>query len=116
MRWRPHFPTNGGLANQRVRQGRTTLEAKIELGEGNRLFIRGEGGGLDWHQSERMTQIDTSTWIWSTDFATQPLVFQLLLNDLIWAKGENLILEPGTRLSVMPDFEWPEIPRMCCVE
>ena len=115
-RWLPYFPTEPDFARKPAPTGRTTLEAKIELGLGNSLFIRGEGGSLNWHRSQAMTQIDKSTWIWSTYFATQPLILQLLLNDLIWAKGENLTLEPGMRLQVLPDFEWPEIPRIASVE
>ena len=114
-RWRPQFPIEPECTKTRDLKW-TTLEAKIELGMGNSLYIRGEGGGLDWHQSQPMTQINPVTWIWSTESATQALVFQLLLNDLIWAKGDNLTAEPGTRLEVVPDFEWPEIPRMACVE
>src|SRR5689334_7702098 len=87
-RWRPYFPEEPGCASNPDLKW-TTLEAKIELGVGNCLFIRGEGGGLDWHQSQPMTQIDPVTWIWSCDGATQSVVLQLLLNDVIWAKGEN---------------------------
>jgi hypothetical protein len=39
-------------------------------------------------------------------------VFGLLLDDQIWAKGEQLILAPGNRLEVRPDFDWPEIPQI----
>jgi len=88
------------------------VEAKIELGPGNRLFIRGEGGGLNWQQGQPLRRVDPQTWIWTSHRNGETVVFQLLLNDLVWARGDETMLEPGGRLAVSPDFEWPEIPRV----
>lgn len=88
------------------------VEAKLEVGAGNALFIRGEGGGLSWHRGQPLRRVDPQTWVWTSGHYGETIVFQLLLNDLVWAKGEDTMLEPGGRLSVTPDFEWPEIPRL----
>jgi hypothetical protein len=90
----------------------TLIEARIELGTMNRLFIRGEGEGLDWRQGQPMTRMDPFTWTWSACPALQRIEFQLLLDDLIWAKGDNVSLHPGARVQLTPDFDWPEIPRV----
>ncbi|HVV72489.1 MAG TPA: hypothetical protein VHI52_13495, partial [Verrucomicrobiae bacterium] len=87
------------------------LEAKLELSPNNSLFIRGEGGGLSWQEGQALRQIDSQTWVWVSHARSERIVFQLLLNDLIWAKGEDRILVPGGRLKLTPDFDWPEIPR-----
>jgi len=91
---------------------RTMVWAKIELGAGNALFIRGEGEGLDWQRGQAMAQLDEMTWIWSAHPAKEPVVFQLLLNDLILARGDKVTLEPGGIIGLVPDFEWPEMPRV----
>jgi hypothetical protein len=91
--------------------GCTLVEARLELGPGNTLFIRGEGEGLSWHEGTPLKNIAPGTWTWYSPRPSCPITFQLLLNDLVWAKGQDLVLEPGGRLEVAPDFEWPEIPR-----
>jgi len=91
---------------------RTLVEAKLELGPGNGLFIRGEGEGLKWHEGQPLVRLDSRTWRWSSLRSESPIIFQLLLNDLVWAKGDDILLEPGARIELVPDFEWPEIPRV----
>src|SRR5437879_3381153 len=88
------------------------VQAEIELRAGSGLFIRGEGETLDWRHGQPLTQSDKATWIWSVDSPSEPILFQLLLDDLIWAKGENIALDLGARVELVPDFEWPEIPRV----
>jgi hypothetical protein len=98
----PHdeYQTAGGL-----------IVAKCELGTGHAVFVRGEGGGLSWHQGERLFCIEPGVWAWFSARVGNRVSFQLLLDDLIWARGKQLTLQPGQRLDVTPDFEWPEIPR-----
>jgi hypothetical protein len=55
--------------------------------------------------------VDPGTWIWPHDRLEEKVTLQLLLDDQIWAKGENLVLESGVRIELTPDFDWPEIPR-----
>jgi hypothetical protein len=42
-------------------------------------------------------------WKWSGE-AGEKLKFKLLLNDSVWAKGEDLVAKPGERLQVAPAF------------
>jgi hypothetical protein len=91
--------------------GPVPVVARIELGPGNAVFIRGEGGGLNWHRGLRLDCIAPGAWIWFAKRLTDKVVFQLLLNDSVWAKGDNIVLEPGSRIELTPDFEWPEVPR-----
>ena len=90
----------------------TQVAAKIELGKENALYIRGHGEGLRWDRGLRLACIDSGTWVWAVRRATQPIEFHLLLDDLIWARGDNLVLEPGRVVELRPDFEWPEIPHV----
>src|SRR5436853_2805391 len=42
-----------------------TIQAKIDVGFGNTLYLRGEGEGLSWNQGIPLTCVDGSTWQWS---------------------------------------------------
>ena len=39
-----------------------TIEAKIDVGFGNTLYLRGEGVGLSWTQGVPLTCVDGKTW------------------------------------------------------
>jgi hypothetical protein len=80
-----------------------TIEAKIDVGFGNALYLRGEGLGLSWSQGIPLTCVDGKTWKWTGEVAEQ-LKFKLLLNDQIWSQGENLVAVPGQKLEVSPAF------------
>jgi len=80
-----------------------TIEAKIDVGFGNTLYLRGQGQGLSWGQGIPLTCVDRSTWQWSGP-ATEQVRFKLLLNDAVWAQGEDLVAAPGQRIEVAPAF------------
>ena len=80
-----------------------TIEAKIDVGFGNTLFLRGEGRGLSWNQGVPLTCVGGSVWKWSGE-TTDALKFKLLLNDSVWSKGEDLVVAPGQRIEVAPAF------------
>lgn len=108
---RSQRPAHCLSGNRQVSERRSMVGARLELSPGNALFIRGEGGGLSWHQGQPLRPIDNQSWVWHSCGPGDSIVFQLLLNDLIWAKGDDITLEPGCRIELTPDFEWPEIPR-----
>jgi hypothetical protein len=81
----------------------TTIEAKIDVGFGNKLFLRGEGGGLSWDHGTPLKCVDPQTWQW-TGQVGDTLKFKVLLNDTVWAKGEDFIASPGKRVEVFPAF------------
>jgi hypothetical protein len=80
-----------------------TIEAKIDVGFGNSLYLRGEGHGLNWNQGVLLRCVDNSTWKWTGE-ADDKLRFKLLLNDAVWAKGEDLEVAPGEKLEISPAF------------
>ena len=83
----------------------TTIEAEIDVGFGNALFVRGQGAGLSWQKSLPLTCAVGTTWVWSTRQAQEKLQFKLLLNDLVWCQGEDLTAEVGQTTKVVPVFE-----------
>lgn len=81
----------------------TTIRAKIDVGFGNNLFVRGQGAGLSWERGIPLTCVDGQMWQWSGK-ADDRLTFKLLLNDQVWAKGEDIIVTPGQKVEVVPMF------------
>jgi hypothetical protein len=81
----------------------TTIEAKIDVGFGNHLFVRGQGAGLSWDHGTPLTCVDGQTWRWTAE-ASDALKFKLLINDTVWAAGEDLVATPGKRVQVVPAF------------
>jgi hypothetical protein len=80
-----------------------TIEARIDVGFGNTLFLRGEGLGLSWAQGVPLTCVDGKTWKWTGE-VTEQLKFKLLLNDQVWSQGEDLVATPGQKLEISPAF------------
>jgi hypothetical protein len=80
-----------------------TIEAKIDVGFGNALYLRGEGLGLSWNRGVPLTCVDGKTWKWSGESKEQ-LKFKLLLNDQVWSQGEDLVATPGQKVEISPAF------------
>ncbi len=83
---------------------RTTLSAKVDIGFGNTLYIRGEGAELSWNRGVPMDCVDADEWVWSSDSAPGPVVCKVLINDEIWSTGEDFRVPRGERLVCYPAF------------
>jgi len=82
----------------------TLISAKIDVGFGNALFIRGSGAGLSWDRGQPLNCVESSTWVWSTHNRAEEITFKLLVNDQLWCRGENLSALPGIPAEVVPLF------------
>jgi hypothetical protein len=82
----------------------TQICARIDVGFGNALFIRGQGGGLNWDRGVILECIAPSLWRWSAPAGSATIVFKLLLNDVLWAAGDDLRVAGGNHLEVTPYF------------
>lgn len=80
-----------------------TIEAKIDVGFGNRLFLRGQGEGLSWDRGIPLDCVDSQTWRLIVP-SKDKLQFKLLINDTVWAKGEDVVVTPGKRVELAPAF------------
>jgi len=83
----------------------TIVEAKVEVGLGNALYIRGQGDGLSWDKGQPLSPGFGGSWIWKTNKAKGKVLFRLLLNDEIWAKGEDGGVDAGKMIEVVPVFQ-----------
>lgn len=80
-----------------------TIEAKIDVGFGNNLFVRGQGEGLSWERGIPLENVDSKTWRLTVP-AKDKVQFKLLINDAVWCKGEDLVAAPGKKVEVTPAF------------
>ena len=94
--------SNGGAAKS-SNGALTTIEVKMDVGFGNAIFLRGEGSGLTWEHGVPLSCVDKGTWRWSQTVAT-PITFKVLLNDKVWSSGNDLVVSPGQKLQVSPQF------------
>jgi hypothetical protein len=80
------------------------VAARIDVGFGNALFIRGQGAGLSWDRGLPLQCVESAIWIWTAQNCEEPVTFKLLINDQLWSRGENLRADPGTQAHVVPEF------------
>lgn len=73
-------------------------------GWGNSLHLRGEGAGLSWETGVPLICTGDAEWTWVAPLAA-PVAFKLLLNDTIWALGDNLVIVPGETITITPAFD-----------
>ena len=85
------------------RKASTTIIAEIDVGWGNSVSIRGEGGPLSWDNGIQMEYQDPGSWVWKTHTAT-PLTFKFLVNDQQWSQGENQTVAAGSTYIGKPNF------------
>ena len=82
----------------------TTISARIDVGFGNSLHLRGEGPGLSWDKGVVMTCIGDDHWTLALAESARPVVFKFLLNDEVWSTGEDYSAAPGASLVLTPTF------------
>jgi hypothetical protein len=82
----------------------TVINAKIDIGFGNSLFLRGVGPGLSWDKGIALACLASDHWSVSIKGAVQPIVFKLLVNDERWSAGADLVAEAGRETTVTPAF------------
>jgi hypothetical protein len=81
-----------------------TVVAKIIIGIGNKVHVRGEGPGLSWDEGVPMSFLEIGKWSWSPANKSVPLVVQLYKNDEEPDANGKIKLEPGENVEISPDF------------
>ncbi len=66
--------------------------ARIDVGWGNTLYLRGTGGDLSWDVGVPMVCSGDDRWVWSCHADHAPKEFKFLINDQIWCLGENCVM------------------------
>jgi hypothetical protein len=85
--------------------GATRLLVTAYIGIGNRLFIRGEGPGLNWEKGVPLQFVSIGKWRWETAEATRAIRFKLYKNDELECAAVGLkTLDPGHQQEVTAAF------------
>jgi hypothetical protein len=85
--------------------GATRLLVTAYIGIGNRLFIRGDGPGLDWDKGVPLQFVSIGKWSWETAEATAPVSFKLYKNDELECSAVGLRrLDPGRQQEINATF------------
>jgi hypothetical protein len=82
----------------------TLITAKVDLGFGNHLYLRGEGPGLNWNTGIAMDCIAHDQWTATLQNATKPVIFKVLVNDITWSQGDDFVVEAGQSSTITPKF------------
>ena len=82
----------------------TTITAKIDIGFGNLLYLRGEGPGLSWDKGIVMACVCDNEWQSVVAESARPISFKFLVNDLTWNVGEDFAARPGANVVLEPTF------------
>lgn len=82
----------------------TTISARIDVGFGNSLYLRGDGPGLSWDRGVLMECTGDDRWTYSVGESIRPVVFKFLINDMTWSNGEDYTAKPGSSSVFTPLF------------
>lgn len=82
----------------------TTIVARIDVGFGNALFIRGEGPGLSWDRGVAMECVADDLWRVALAEAGRACTFKFLVNDLTWSVGPDYSVAAGSSVTLTPEF------------
>ncbi len=86
------------------KRSKTVIEAKIDIGFGNLLYIRGDAPGLSWKSGVPMDCKGADSWSISMSDADNAFEYKVLINDIHWAIGGNDTAQPGVTNATEPSF------------
>jgi membrane protein involved in colicin uptake len=93
-----------GSAQRKVEK--TSIFARVDVGFGNSLYIRGQGAGLSWDQGVQLDNVSPYEWAFTSTQAKGDISIKFLINDEIWAEGENITVAKGGTSISSPVFAW----------
>ena len=92
---------------RRARRQKTdsVVTASVLIGIGNKPYLRGSGGGLNWETGVVMDFEEIGKWGWLAPADLEaPIEFQIFCNDTDPDRKGKHRLEPGQKLEITPVF------------
>ena len=86
------------------RRKRRHIVARVNVGWGNSVYLRGEGGALRWDVGVPLICLMDDQWVWSYLEESAPRAFKFLRNDSDWAVGENHLVIVQKMVILTPQF------------
>lgn len=97
--------TTGSVPRTKAKKNDTVLTAAVFIGIGNKPYLRGSGGGLNWEQGVAMEFQEIGKWQWIAPADLEStLDVQIFRNDEDPDRSGKYTLEPGQKLEVQPVF------------
>ena len=85
---------------------KTSIIARVDVGFGNQLYIRGTGADLSWEKGLPLENVSSYEWAFATTNAKSDVTFKFLINDELWAEGDNVTVAKGATSISSPVFAW----------
>jgi hypothetical protein len=85
---------------------KTSIIARVDVGFGNQLYIRGTGADLSWEKGLPLENVSAYEWAFATTKAKSDVTFKFLINDELWAEGDNVTVARGGSSISSPVFAW----------
>jgi hypothetical protein len=85
---------------------KTSIIARVDVGFGNSLYVRGQGAGLSWDKGVQLDNVSPYEWSFVSTQAKGDVTCKFLINDEIWADGENITVAAGGTSISSPVFAW----------
>ena len=82
----------------------TTVVARVDVGFGRYLTIRGDAAPLSWDLGLPLAAVAADDWRWATTELGTPFELKLLRDDTDWQTGANVVGTPGETHTVTPAF------------
>lgn len=82
----------------------TTIKARVDVGFGNSLYLRGEGPGLSWDKGFLMQNTGADLWQVVLAESARAYTFKFLVNDITWSTGPDYTAACGTSVTLNPEF------------
>ena len=95
-------PAKKALAAKKGQQA--NIIARVDVGFGNNLYIRGEGAGLSWTKGKLLENVSPYEWAFKAMNVKLGVTFKFVINDELWAEGENLSVSAGGTSNSSPRF------------
>jgi hypothetical protein len=100
----PEAPTPAPTAVAKPKGSRVTIVAKIDVGFGNILSLRGDEPFLTWKKGTPLGSCASDKWEIVLTGVDRPFQFKFLVNDTSWSIGDNYTISPGDTLTLTPAF------------
>lgn len=83
---------------------RKHIVAHVDIGWGNAIYLRGDGGGLNWDVGLLMDCLTNEHWVISFPEENAPREIKFLRNDEDWALGDNCLVSVEEFSTFTPVF------------
>jgi hypothetical protein len=87
-----------------LKNPKTCITIKYDVGYKNTLYIRGTGANLSWDKGIPLKNIKADEWAWETELPFSSLEFKILINDRQYEIGPNHTLHNGSQGKFTPKF------------